>query len=62
MAGRKKRRQNLPEGEEQSRKAARDESAALPKSGGKPVYNDRDEPAALPSVLKPRANLGETRS
>jgi hypothetical protein len=44
----RKRRQNLPEGEEQSRKAARDKSADLPRSGGKPVYNDRDKSAALP--------------
>ncbi len=47
LAGRK-RSQNLPEEEEQSRKPARDESAALPRSGGKPVYIDRDESAALP--------------
>ncbi len=47
MAG-QKRRQNFPEEEEQSRKAARDEVAALPRSGGKTLNNDRDEVAALP--------------
>jgi hypothetical protein len=35
-------------GEEQSHTAARDESSALPRSGGKPVCNERDESAALP--------------
>ncbi len=48
MAGRK-RRQNFPEDEEQSRKAARDEVAALPKSGRKPLNTDRDDVRGYPS-------------
>ncbi len=43
------RRQNFPDEGEQSRKAARDEVAALPRSGGKTLYTtDRDEVAVLP--------------
>ncbi len=42
LAGRK-RCQKLPEEEEQNRKATRDKSSALPRSGGKPVYIDRDD-------------------
>jgi hypothetical protein len=57
MAG-QKRRQNFPEEEEQSRKAARDEVAALPSRGGKTLNIDRDEVAALPSVLQHGLKLG----